>query len=92
MKPSSEITPLRQEQPTEVNPTVVVTEAAKSDLDAVAELAVAHAEIVGEIQKRIIGQKRVVEQLLVALFARGHTLFVGVPGLAKTMLISTLAE
>ena len=45
-----------------------------------------------EIEKRIIGQRRVIEQLLVALFARGHTLFVGVPGLAKTLLISTLAE
>ena len=45
-----------------------------------------------EIEKRIIGQRRVVDQLLVALFARGHTLFVGVPGLAKTLLISTLAE
>ena len=45
-----------------------------------------------EIDKRIIGQRRVIEQLLVALFARGHTLFVGVPGLAKTLLISTLAE
>ncbi len=64
----------------------------RNDLDAVAELAEAHADILREIEKRIIGQKRVVEQLLVALFARGHTLFVGVPGLAKTLLISTLAE
>jgi MoxR-like ATPase len=64
----------------------------RTDLDAVAELAEAHDQIVGEIEKRIIGQRRVVEQLLVALFARGHTLFVGVPGLAKTLLVSTLAE
>ncbi|HSR98316.1 MAG TPA: AAA family ATPase, partial [Kofleriaceae bacterium] len=64
----------------------------KNDLDAVAELAQAHDEIMAEINKRIIGQRRVIEQLLVALFARGHTLFVGVPGLAKTLLISTLAE
>jgi MoxR-like ATPase len=63
-----------------------------NDLDAVAELAEAHAQILAEIEKRIIGQRRVIEQLLVALFARGHTLFVGVPGLAKTLLISTLAE
>jgi MoxR-like ATPase len=98
----------RQEQPTDVNPVVpqhddyqlagdsVVTQVAKadqrSDLDAVAELADAHKQIVREIEKRIIGQRRVVDQLLVALFARGHTLFVGVPGLAKTLLISTLAE
>src|SRR5258705_1199033 len=65
---------------------------AHSDLDAVAELADAHDQILAEIEKRIIGQRRVIEQLLVALFARGHTLFVGVPGLAKTLLISTLAE
>src|SRR4249920_434493 len=70
-------------------PTSVVI---KNDLDAVAELAQAHDQIMAEINKRIIGQRRVIEQLLVALFARGHTLFVGVPGLAKTLLISTLAE
>jgi MoxR-like ATPase len=45
-----------------------------------------------ELGKRIIGQEQVVELLLVALFARGHGLFIGVPGLAKTLLISTLAE
>jgi MoxR-like ATPase len=108
MKPSrtdgpklAEVTPLRQEQPTDVNPVVPSSpdEAAtgptaqvRNDLDAVAELADAHRQIVTEIEKRIIGQRRVVDQLLVALFARGHTLFVGVPGLAKTLLISTLAE
>src|SRR5262245_3586005 len=64
----------------------------KNDLDAVAELAHAHDEIINEINKRIIDQRRVIEQLLVALFAHGHTLFVDVPDLAKTLLISTLAE
>lgn len=101
MKTTADITPLRQEQQTEVNPVVpqsvdeVPTGPAaqqKNDLDAVAELADAHRQIVTEIEKRIIGQRKVVDQLLVALFARGHTLFVGVPGLAKTLLISTLAE
>src|SRR5215475_8157444 len=71
---------------------VIKNDVIKNDLDAVAELAHAHDEIMAEINKRIIGQRRVIEQLLVALFARGHTLFVGVPGLAKTLLISTLAE
>src|SRR5215207_9276123 len=108
MKPSrtdgpklAEVTPLRQEQATEVNPVVPAsaedavtgpTAQVRNDLDAVAELADAHKQIVTEIEKRIIGQRRVVDQLLVALFARGHTLFVGVPGLAKTLLFSTLAE
>ncbi len=77
---------------TQVTPFVAPPSSARSDLDAVAELAEAHAQILHEIEKRIIGQRKVVEQLLVALFARGHTLFVGVPGLAKTLLISTLAE
>ncbi len=63
-----------------------------ADLAAVEELARARRLILGEIEKRIIGQRDVVEHLLVALFARGHCLFVGVPGLAKTLLISTVAE
>jgi len=63
-----------------------------SDLRAVAEIAAARAEILAQIEKRIIGQRGVIDQLLIALFARGHCLFVGVPGLAKTLLISTLAE
>jgi MoxR-like ATPase len=45
-----------------------------------------------QIAKRVIGQDRVVDLLLIALFSRGHGLFVGVPGLAKTLLIQTLAE
>jgi MoxR-like ATPase len=40
----------------------------------------------------VVGQREVVDHLLIALFSRGHCLFVGVPGLAKTLLISTLAE
>jgi len=45
-----------------------------------------------EIEKVIVGQKDVVEQALIALFSRGHVLLVGVPGLAKTLLIKTIAE
>ena len=61
-------------------------------LAAVDEVKSARLEILREIEKRIIGQHQVIDQLLVSLFARGHCLFVGVPGLAKTLLISTLAE
>jgi len=64
----------------------------EADLAAVGELAEARRTLLGEIEKRIVGQKQVVDQLLIALFARGHCLFVGVPGLAKTLLISTVAE
>jgi MoxR-like ATPase len=63
-----------------------------SDLDAVAEVAAARGEIAREIEKRIVGHTQVIDHLLTALLARGHCLFVGVPGLAKTLLISTLAE
>ncbi|HET7825555.1 MAG TPA: AAA family ATPase, partial [Anaeromyxobacter sp.] len=62
------------------------------DLKAVEELHEARRLLLGELEKRIVGQKEVVDALLVALFARGHCLFVGVPGLAKTLLISTVAE
>src|SRR5207249_3463448 len=56
------------------------------------EIARARVEIKAEVEKRIIGQQAVIDQLLTSLFSRGHCLFVGVPGLAKTLLISTLAE
>jgi MoxR-like ATPase len=62
------------------------------DRAAVAELADARNQILGEIGKRIVGQREVIDHLLISLFSRGHCLFVGVPGLAKTLLISTLAE
>ncbi len=66
--------------------------ASQADLAAVQRLGEARRLLLGEIEKRIVGQKTVVEHLLIALFARGHCLFVGVPGLAKTLLISTVAE
>jgi len=66
--------------------------AAASDAELIAELGRAHNRIRAEIAKRVVGQEGVIDQLLVALFSRGHCLFVGVPGLAKTLLISTLAE
>ncbi len=64
----------------------------EADLAAVERLEKARRLILAEIEKRIVGQREVVEHLLIALFARGHCLFVGVPGLAKTLLISTVAE
>jgi MoxR-like ATPase len=62
------------------------------DLLAVREMAEARRAIASEIGKRIVGQDAVIEHLLIALFARGHCLFVGVPGLAKTLLIQTLSD
>src|SRR5690348_4523419 len=62
------------------------------DLQAVERLSEAYRSIADEIDKRIVGQQRVIEELLIALFARGHCLLVGVPGLAKTLMIRTLAD
>jgi MoxR-like ATPase len=59
---------------------------------AVAEVAQQRQVILQEIKKVIVGQDKVIEELLIALLARGHCLLVGVPGLAKTLLISTLAN
>jgi MoxR-like ATPase len=69
-----------------------VTLEAQSDLKAVESLKSARERILGELRKVIVGQDQVVEQLLTALFANGHVLLVGVPGLAKTLLISSLAR
>jgi len=61
-------------------------------VDAVVEVAQQRQAILQEIKKVIVGQDKVIEDLLIALLARGHCLLVGVPGLAKTLLISTLAN
>jgi MoxR-like ATPase len=63
-----------------------------SDLKAVESLKDARERILGELRKVIVGQDVVIDQLLTALFANGHVLLVGVPGLAKTLLVSSLAR
>ena len=63
-----------------------------SDLESVHELKEARDKITAEIAKVIIGQKKIIDELLISLLARGHCLLVGVPGLAKTLLISTLSR
>ncbi|MCX7804198.1 MAG: MoxR family ATPase [Planctomycetota bacterium] len=67
-------------------------QAGAGDLEAVRALKEAYENIRSEIRKVIVGQDKVVEELLISIFARGHCLLVGVPGLAKTLLISTLAR
>lgn len=64
----------------------------EDDLARVEELGRKRAELVSEIKKVIVGQEQAIENILITLFCRGHALLVGVPGLAKTLLISTLAE
>jgi MoxR-like ATPase len=70
-------------QPSPANP---------AEARAVRDLAAAYEQMTGQIGRVIVGQKDVVEQLLMALFSRGHCLLVGVPGLAKTLLVSTVAK
>ncbi|MBZ0135132.1 MAG: AAA family ATPase [Planctomycetes bacterium] len=62
------------------------------DYRVLGEIGEAHKAIRAELGKRIIGQEEVIEQVLTAFFAGGHVLLLGVPGLAKTLLISTLSE
>jgi MoxR-like ATPase len=69
-----------------------VTPEEKSDVQAVEQLKDAHDRIMSEVGKVVIGQREVIEDLLIAILANGHCLLVGVPGLAKTLLVSTLAR
>jgi MoxR-like ATPase len=69
-----------------------MSEIASDDLKAVEQLSLARSAVLTQIEKRVVGQREVVDMLLISMFSRGHCLFVGVPGLAKTLLISTLAE
>jgi MoxR-like ATPase len=62
------------------------------DIELADRLSKGRTQILGELRKRIIGQEDVVEQALIALFAGGNSLIVGVPGLAKTLLIQTIAQ
>src|SRR5437870_3210917 len=65
---------------------------APNEAQAVRDLAAAYQQMTAQIAKVIVGQQEVVEQLLLALFSRGHCLLVGVPGLAKTLLVSTVSK
>ncbi|MBW2278743.1 MAG: AAA family ATPase, partial [Deltaproteobacteria bacterium] len=65
---------------------------AEADDRLVERVAEARDDLVAEIDRRIVGQRGVVEHMLVALLAGGHVLLVGVPGLAKTMMVKTLSS
>ncbi len=66
--------------------------ASAADLEQVEQLQKAYAQMKDEMRKIIVGQDQVVDELFMALFCRGHCLLIGVPGLAKTLMISTLAR
>jgi len=69
-----------------------VSTSGKSDIQAVENLNNSYQRIRDEIHKVIVGQDQVIEQLLISLLSSGHCLLVGVPGLAKTLMISTLSR
>jgi MoxR-like ATPase len=65
---------------------------AESDLEAMRRLKTAFTDIKAQLTRVIVGQDMVIEELLIALFSKGHCILEGVPGLAKTLMISTLAK
>ena len=69
-----------------------MTAPAANDIEMVEKLRAAHQRLRAEIGKVIIGQEQVLDQLLMAIFCRSHALLMGVPGLAKTLMVSTLAQ
>lgn len=64
----------------------------KNDVDIANEFFVAYSRLKDEIAKVIVGQEKVVDLILLSIFANGHSLLIGVPGLAKTLLINTVAQ
>jgi MoxR-like ATPase len=90
-KPAAKI-----ETKAEVKPTVSnqdhTSDISDDDVQAVAELNDAYKNMCEQLAKVVIGQKGVIEEVLIAIFCRGHALLVGVPGVAKTLMISTLSH
>ncbi|MDE0571397.1 MAG: AAA family ATPase, partial [Verrucomicrobiales bacterium] len=64
----------------------------QEDLQSLEIFQESTAKIRNELAKVIIGQEKVIDQLLIAIFSKGHCLLEGVPGLAKTLMVSTLAK
>jgi MoxR-like ATPase len=83
------VEPLFEEEPA---PVVEQGPRIEGDLSAIERLNDGYRRIRKEMGKVIVGMDRVIEELLISIFARGHCLLVGVPGLAKTLLIRTLAD
>src|SRR3712207_4478227 len=77
---------------THPNPPASEPPSVQSDVQAARYLGEACHQLKHELAKVIVGQERVLDEILMAVFARGHCLMQGVPGLAKTLLVSTLAQ
>ena len=70
----------------------MISTADELDLAELEELRIAHDQIRQQMSRQIVGQDEVVEQLLMAVFARGHCILEGVPGLAKALMVHSLAQ
>ncbi len=64
----------------------------KTEVEAIDAFVVRYKELKNEIAKVIVGQDDVIKKVLISIFSRGHCLLVGVPGLAKTLLVSTISD
>jgi MoxR-like ATPase len=71
---------------------MTVTRPAPSDVEQLEQLAAAAGRLRAQVARRIVGQEEAVEGILAAILAGGHALLIGVPGLAKTMMVHTVAE
>ena len=66
--------------------------APSGDVELLARLAGARKDLLAQVSQRIVGQREVLDGILTAIFSGGHALLVGVPGLAKTLMVQTVAE
>jgi MoxR-like ATPase len=78
--------------PAETIPSAIAPAKQENDVEAIEYFKEAHRLIKHQLAKVIVGQDKVIDEMLIAIFTRSHALLVGVPGLAKTLLISTLAQ
>jgi MoxR-like ATPase len=83
---------LEESKPLEPKPDESISPANRAERDILERLTSGRAKIEAELSKVIVGQKEVIEQLLLALFAGGHCLITGAPGLAKTLLVKSIAR
>ena len=72
--------------------TLPIPATGERDVDLLERLAAARARLLEQVGQRIVGQRDVLDGILTALLSGGHALLVGVPGLAKTMMVSSVAE
>jgi MoxR-like ATPase len=78
--------------PIESHPPATDAPNLREEYEAVERLTAGRTQILAELSKAIVGQKEIIEQILIALFAGGHCLITGAPGLAKTLLVKSIAQ